>query len=255
MIGKIIDGRYRLQSLLSENTDSKTYIATEYYGNKVIVRALRKDNRIIYEMLYKELELMMKLKHPYISKIFECIEDSTYTYIIVEYIDGCSMREYLRLLGQFPEEKVIKYSMQIAIALQYIHSLNPPVINRDIKPDNIAIDSEDNIKLFDFGSAMEYTSNKDDGIALCTRGYAPPEQYCGKTVPQSDMFALGMLMCHLLTGIHPANMQYGDDIVNRLNCSRGLKEIIKKCIRLEPTARYSSDSELVVLLMNLYHPK
>ena len=96
------------------------------------------------------------------------------------------------------------WAMQLCDALSYLHSQNPPIIYRDMKPANVMLKPEGNIKIIDFGIAREYKEqNLADTTVLGTKGYAPPEQYSGQTDPRSDIFALGMTMHHLLTGMDP----------------------------------------------------
>ena len=169
----------------------------------------------------------------------------------MEYVEGSSLEALLSISrGVLPVEKVIRYAVQIAEALQYLHSLNPPIINRDIKPRNIMVDSDDNIKLIDFDIAMEYNPLQNDINIVGTKGYAAPEQYAGKTTPQSDIFALGMVMYQMLTGVNPAEQPCDTHAIRQYNSryTGELEEIVEKCTRTNPDDRFSSCSELIDVL-------
>ena len=198
--------------------------------------------------------MLQRFSHPHIRRVIEQIEDEKHIFLVLEYIDGTNLENVLSEAGGLlSEEKVIFYALQIAEALQYLHSLNPPIINRDIKPRNIMVDGFDNVKLVDFDIAMEYNPNIDDICILGTKGYAPPEQYIGKTIPKSDIYALGMVMHQLLTGVNPVEMQYEVKAIRQYNpsFSKGLEQIVEKCIKPNPDERYSSCSELINSLNKL----
>ena len=139
-------------------------------------------------------------------------------------------------------------------ALSYLHSQKPVIIYRDMKPANVMLKPEGNIKIIDFGIAREYKEQKlADTTVLGTKGYAPPEQYGGQTDPRSDIYALGMTMHHLLTGVDPRGgdpyapvRQWNPDL------SEGIEIIIDKCVQPAAENRYQSCSDL---LYDLEHPE
>ena len=116
-----------------------------------------------------------------------------------------------------------------------------------MKPTNVMLKPEGNIKLFDFGIAREYKEEKQkDTTVLGTRGYAPPEQYCGQTDARSDIYALGMTMHYLLTGVDPQ----GDDPYAPVRAwnpelSEGIELIINKCVQPAAENRYQSCADLL----------
>ena len=148
--------------------------------------------------------------------------------------------------------KVIEWAMQICDVLSYLHSQKPPIIYRDMKPANLMLKPNGNISIIDFGIAREYKEqNLADTTVLGTKGYAPPEQYSGQTDPRSDIFALGMTMHHLLTGIDPRNGEpYAPVRQWNPELSEGIEAIINKCVEPAAENRYQSCAELLVDLQD-----
>lgn len=248
---KLIGDKYWLQEIIGMGGMTKVYLAIDALGKQYAIKCILKsaiDQNTIGEALLSEVKILKKLDYPYIRKAIGQIEDDTYIYIVLEYVEGTDLETLASKAGGIlPKEKVIRYTLQIAEALQYIHSLNPPIINRNIKPRNILIDINDNVKLVNFGIAMEYNPNAADICALGTKGYAAPEQYTGRTTPKSDIFALGMLMHQLLTGVNPIKPPYEINLIRQYDptYSKELERIVEKCTRSNPDERYSSCLELI----------
>ena len=174
-------------------------------------------------------------------------------YVVMDYIEGLSLDKILAEYGAQPEELVIEWGKQICDALIYLHRQKPPIIYRDMKPANVMLNPEGNIKIIDFGIAREYKEQRlADTALLGTRGYAPPEQYNGQTDARSDIFALGMTMHHLLTGIDPrAGEAYAPVRMWNPELSEGIELIINKCVEPAPENRYQNCQDV---LYDLEHP-
>lgn len=254
LIGKLIGDKYRLKEIIGTGGLTKVYLAIDSTNKKFAVKSIMKNavaHKAVMDVILSEVELLKRLEHPNIRKAVEQIEDETHIFIVLEYVDAINLESLTSKTGGIlPVEKVIGYAVQIAEALQYIHSLNPPIINRDIKPRNILIDVDDNVKLVDFDIAMEYNPSQEDICVLGTKGYAPPEQYAGITTPKSDIFALGMVMHQLLTGVNPVEPPYETNPIRQYNSSytKELERIIEKCTRPNPDERYSNCRELIEAL-------
>lgn len=253
LIGKVVDGKYEILSLLGVGGITKVYLA-QHNGKKYALKTFNHNidsNKSIIGVLLGEVDLLRRLNHPGIRQVYDFIQDDAYTYIVMEYIEGTSLEYMMKKNGgPLPEKTVIRYAIQIAKALSYAHSQNPPIINRDIKPRNILVDSNDNIKLVDFDIAMPFDPNKEDICIIGTKGYAAPEQYSGKSTPRTDIYQLGISMHQLLTGIDPTQPPYETPPIRTVNSSlsKGLEKIINKCIELDPNKRYSNCLELIASL-------
>ncbi len=149
---------------------------------------------------------------------------------------------------------MVKWAMQLADGLSYLHKQKPPVVYRDMKPANVMLKPNGDVKLIDFGIAREYKEeHTHDTTVLGTKGYAPPEQYCGQTDARSDIFALGMTMHHLLTGVDPdGDTTYAPARQWNPDISEGVELIIDHCVEPAAENRYQTCADLIY---DLQHPE
>lgn len=257
LIGKKIDDQYRIWELLDTSREGaeKIYLSKDSRNREYFVKCICKTsiNDVIKKDIIRTASLVRRLSHPYIRKSMPPIEDEDFLFDISEYVAGQSLEEKLDSIdGPLAVEEAVRYAIQIATALEYLHSLNPPIIHRDIKPRYVLIDKQNNVKLFGFDIAMEYYPQQKDQLIVGTKGYAAPEQYNGNTTPKSDIYSLGVLMHQLLTGMTP-EMDLSEPIPIRLinpDLPEGLEYIIKKCTRSDPMERYQNCDELLKDLNN-----
>lgn len=258
-IGTVIDGKYQILKEIGRGGMSVVYLAMDTHLNKQwAVKEIRKkgsgkNDEIVVNSLLAEANMMKRLDHPALPRIVDIIDNGITIYVVMDYIEGESLDKVLNEFGAQPEDKVIAWAMQIADALSYLHAQKPPIIYRDMKPANVMLKPEGNIKIIDFGIAREYKElSLADTTVLGTKGYAPPEQYSGQTDPRSDIFALGMTMHHLLTGVDPRS---GDAYapVRQWNpeLSEGIEAIIDKCVQPASENRYQNCADL---MYDLEHP-
>ena len=259
-IGSVIDDKYEILKEIGRGGMSIIYLAMDKRLNKQwAVKEIRKkgsgkNDEIVVNSLLAEANMMKKLDHPALPRIVDIIDNGITIYVVMDYIEGESLDKILNEYGSQSEEMVIGWAKQLCDALGYLHMQNPPIIYRDMKPANIMLKPEGNIKIIDFGIAREYKEqNLADTTVLGTKGYAPPEQYSGQTDARSDIFALGMTMHHLLTGVDPRS---GDAYapVRQWNpeLSEGIEIIIDRCVEPVAENRYQSCSDL---LYDLEHPE
>lgn len=258
-IGTVIDGKYEILKEIGRGGMSIVYLAMDKHLNKQwAVKEIRKkgsgkNDEIVVNSLLAEANMMKKLDHPSLPRIVDIIDNGITIYIVMDYIEGESLDKILNEYGAQPEELVVNWAKQLCDALSYLHSQKPSIIYRDMKPANVMLKPEGNIKIIDFGIAREYKEQSlADTTVLGTKGYAPPEQYSGQTDPRSDIFALGMTMHHLLTGVDPRSgevyapvRQWNPDL------SEGIEIIIDRCVEPAAENRYQSCADL---LYDLEHP-
>lgn len=259
-IGTVIDGKYEILKEIGRGGMSIVYLAMDKRLNKQwAVKEIRKkgsgkNEEIVVNSLLAEANMMKRLDHPSLPRIVDIIDNGVTIYVVMDYIEGESLDKILNEYGAQPEEMVVNWAKQLCDALSYLHSQKPPIIYRDMKPANVMLKPEGNIKIIDFGIAREYKEqNLADTTVLGTKGYAPPEQYSGQTDPRSDIFALGMTMHHLLTGVDPRNGEpYAPVRQWNPELSEGIETIIDRCVEPAAENRYQSCADL---LYDLEHPE
>lgn len=257
-VGTVLDGKYEILKQIGKGGMSIVYLAMDKRLNKQwAVKEIRKtasgkNNEVVVNSLLAEANLMKRLDHPALPRIVDIIDNGQTIYVIMDYIEGESLGKILKEYGAQPQEQVLDWAKQLCDVLEYLHSQKPPIIYRDMKPDNVMLKPEGNLKVIDFGIAREYKEkNLADTTILGTRGYAPPEQHGSRqTDVRSDIYALGMTMHHLLTGADPRNADYMYVPIRQWNLelSGGLERIIDKCTALDPEDRYQNCSELMYAL-------
>lgn len=259
-IGTVIDGKYEVLREIGRGGMSVVYLAMDTHLNKQwAVKEIRKkgggkNDEIVVNSLLAEANMMKRLDHPALPRIVDIIDNGFTIYVVMDYIEGESLDKILNEYGPQPEDKVVTWAMQIADALAYLHSQRPPIIYRDMKPANVMLKPEGNIKIIDFGIAREYKEQKlADTTVLGTKGYAPPEQYSGQTDARSDIFALGMTMHHLLTGVDPrTGGTYAPARMWNPGISEGVEAIIDRCVQPASENRYQTCADLIY---DLEHPE
>ena len=258
-IGSVLVGKYEILKEIGRGGMSYVYLAMDTHLNRNwAVKEVRKrgsgknHDEIVVNSLLAEANMVKRLDHPALPRIVDIIDDGTTIYIVMDFIEGESLDKIVKEYGAQPEEKVIAWAMQVCDVFSYLHSQKPPIIYRDMKPSNLMLKPNGNISIIDFGIAREYKEqNLADTTVLGTKGYAPPEQYSGQTDPRSDIFALGMTMHHLLTGVDPRNGEpYAPVRQWNPELSEGIEAIINKCVEPAAENRYQSCAELLLDLQD-----
>ena len=219
--GTVLDGKYEILKEIGRGGMSIVYLARDNRLNKQwAVKEMKNDGSKSRETLLKGLEreanILKDVDHPVLPRIVDIINSRGIIYVVMDFIEGTNIAEILKDEGAQPQEKVIEWGRQLASALDYLHSMNPPIIYRDMKPSNVMLKPEGGVKLIDFGTAKEYTiENNADTTALGTRGYAAPEQFGDaqgrgiyKTDARTDIYNLGATMYHMVTGKNPCEPPY-----------------------------------------------
>lgn len=259
VVGQVIDDKYEILKLIGQGGMSKVYLAMDKRLNKqwaikeIEKRVKDRNNEVVIQSAIAEANMIKQLDHPSIVRIVDIIDNGNVIYIIEDYIEGETLSTILDNNGAQPQELVIEWAMQLCDALEYLHTRKPPIVYRDMKPANVMLKPDGNIKIIDFGIAREY---KEQGLAdtvcLGTKGYAAPEQFGGKgqTDARTDIYCLGVTLYHLLTGQNPCEPPYEIYPIRYWNpqLSAGSEAIIQKCTQLNPEDRYQSCTELLYAL-------
>ncbi len=251
MSNLVLEDRYELLRVIGQGGMSVVHLAYDLRLDKQwAVKEIRSDkieNQVYIDSLIKEANLIRNLDSKYLPRIVDIVKKKDIVYIIMDYIDGKTAASLVEE-GPQAQEDVIEWGIQLAEVLSYLHSQNPPIIYRDMKPQNVMITSNNEVRLIDFGTAREYkVEGNNDTTCLGTPGYAAPEQYggIGQTDERTDVYSLGKTLFHLVTGINPTTIADVEGIrYYNPNLSSGLEKIIEKTLQPNPKNRYQNCLDL-----------
>lgn len=268
LLGQTLDGRYLIEQKLGRGGFGAVYLASDNkaVSRKVVVKIMRPEqasNEWGSKRFKQEVEALSRIDHPSVVGLFDCGETTSgRPYIVMQYIDGRSLRSFLLPEGM-PFLSVARIIRQIGDALTAAHEAG--ILHRDLKPENIMVkidnDDEEHVKVIDFGVAKVKNSiinlSTGQGIAVGTIAYMSPEQLTDQPLtPQSDVYALGLIAYEMLTGRRPANpesafnlleMQRAGVRVKPIDLRPALTEaannVILKALSFEPRDRYERACE------------
>jgi serine/threonine-protein kinase len=254
--------QYRIDSLVARSGMASIFRGTDMRsGRQVAIKVPHPEmecDPVLFDRFRREGDIGAKLDHPGVMKVFPH-EDGSQVYMVMEWVEGRLLRQILTEGGKLPVRRAVKITVAICVALDYIHTHG--VVHRDLKPENIMVDSEDRIKIIDFGIASMSGSRRLTFAKLSqvmgTPDYISPEQVKGKRGDgRSDIYALGAMLYEMLTGKTPFSGPNPFAIMNdRLlnnpvppreidpEISPELQEIIYRALEREPKNRYASARE------------
>lgn len=262
-IGKRLDSRYDIMEIIGVGGMAVVYKAYDNYNNRIVAVKVLKDEYIANEEFKRrfknESKAIAVLSHPNIVKVFDVSYGDMLQYIVMEYVDGITLKEYTKQQGRVNTREAIYFITQILRALQHAHDKG--IVHRDVKPQNIMLQSDGTIKVTDFGIARfsrGETKTMTEG-AIGSVHYISPEQAKGNvTDAKTDLYAVGVMLYEMLTGSLPfqsdnavsvALMQLQKEPImpRTLNpgISLGLEQIIMKAMQKNAVDRYQSASEML----------
>ena len=263
VLGKMLEGRYLLEELIGVGGMANVYkgydtveqrpvavkmLRDEYAGNEDFLRRFRNESKAIYS-----------LNHPCIVKIYDVILTGRNPAIVMEYVEGITLKEYIDKKGQVSTRVAVALTLQLMAALQHAHENG--IVHRDIKPQNIMVKSDGTIKVMDFGIArfaMSQSRTLTDR-AIGSVHYISPEQAMGDGVVdhRTDIYSAGVILFEMLTGRLPfeadspvsvAIKQIEDNPLRprELNpqVPQGLEDIVMKAMAKDPDRRYQSAGQM-----------
>jgi predicted Ser/Thr protein kinase len=225
--GTILHGRYRIDKQLAVGGFGAVYLSTDTKSNKqVAIKEMicpdPQEYSIRLNFFRREADILKMLdKVPIVPRVFDYFEkDKEQTaHLVLEFIRGQDLLKLMEAAENkpFPIPQIIEWAKSICDVLQHMHTQQPPLVHRDLKPDNIMLlEDQRSIKMIDFGTARDVGRTQKERLAAKTRvyteGYAPPEQIIGKPEPRSDLFALAGTLYHLATGKAPEGFYTAKEI-------------------------------------------
>jgi serine/threonine protein kinase len=227
-----VAGRYRLERILGEGASGRVYLArdTKERGAVWAVKELDytalpiDETEEARQLFAREAELLKRLSHPSLPKVVDHFRIDDRDYLVMERVEGPTLEKILADRPEpLPEGKIWTIGLGLLETLDYLHRRNPPIIYRDLKPANVMVAMNGEVKLIDFGIARVVMPQKaGDTTAYGTPGYAPPEQYQGRTSPASDVYALGMTLLRAATLYDPPEFKFTHPAAIDLNSGLSL---------------------------------
>ena len=262
-IGLRLDGRYEITELIGVGGMADVYRGRDIMENRTVaVKILKSEysaNEEFVRRFRNESKAIAVLSHPNIVKIYDVGYENSMQYIVMEYIDGITLKEYIEQQGMLKWRDCVHFTIQILRALQLAHDRG--IVHRDIKPQNVMLLSDGSIKVMDFGIATfsREVENTPNEKTMGSVHYVSPEQASGaRTDERSDIYSVGVMMYEMLTGRKPFN---GDTPVAVAlkhmhdapvaptqfvsSIYPGLEEIILHAMEKEPSKRYQSASGMI----------
>lgn len=264
LIGKKLDGRYLIESLIGVGGMANVYKGCDVRtGNQIAVKVLKEeflDNEELVRRFKNESKAISILNHPNIVKVYDVSVTDQLQYIVMEYIDGITLKEYLKQRnGALTWKEVVHFATQVLSALDHAHSKG--IVHRDVKPQNIMLQADGSIKMMDFGIARfsRAQSQTVSDKAIGSVHYISPEQAKGDhTDARTDIYSVGVMMYEMLSGKLPfdgtgavsiAIMQISEKPKPLAEVAPtipvGLRQITEKAMEKDPADRYQSAQEML----------
>ena len=265
MIDRIISGRYLIRAQIGSGGMAVVYKATDTQtGSVVALKVLRREYNSDLDFIRRfarEAEAASKMFHENIVNTLDYGEDGDDRYIVMEYVEGQTLKEMIRRKGRIDPQQAVPMCIRILAAIDHAHKNN--IVHRDIKPQNILVDRHGQVKVADFGIArsMRQDTNitlHDPGVALGSVHYFSPEQASGEVVDQkSDLYSVGVVLYEMLTGLLPFDGETAISVaLKHVNedplsmrtidpsISKGLDEVVLRALSKDLSKRYQSAAEM-----------
>ncbi|XP_078675703.1 MAP/microtubule affinity-regulating kinase 3-like isoform X37 [Branchiostoma floridae x Branchiostoma belcheri] len=256
-------GKYRLLKTIGKGNFAKVKLARHVpTGKEVAIKIIDKTqlNPSSLQKLFREVRIMKMLNHPNIVKLFEVIETEKTLYLVMEYASGGEVFDYLVAHGRMKEKEARAKFRQIVSAVQYCHQKR--VVHRDLKAENLLLDSDMNIKIADFGFSNEFTPGNKLDTFCGSPPYAAPELFQGKKYdgPEVDVWSLGVILYTLVSGSLPFDGQNLKELRERVlrgkyripfYMSTDCENLLKRFLVLNPLKRGSLEAIMRDRWMNV----
>lgn len=253
--GTVLQGRYRIVDTLGRGGFGAVYrcedlrLPGKRWALKELVcpdPAIATEARKNFE---REAHMLSALRHRTLPVIVDYFSEGESTYLLMEEVEGQTLARLVEQEGPATEGEALRWALEIARVLDYLHQQRPPVIFRDLKPENVMITEDRHVKLIDFGLARHFDPGKRrDTEAMGSVGYAPPEVWedVGQTDARSDVYSLGATLYFVLTGKPPSPV-YGTHKLGpyRPGISPELETLVLRCMEPDPAKRFGSAAELI----------
>lgn len=245
------DARYQVLGALGVGGQGSAYTALDRVDNcSVVLKEFIlpvfvnvKVRKSALEQFENEAKILRQLNNDQIVKLLDFFVEDHRAYLVLEHIEGTSLRTLVDKQGPLKEDRVRSLAVQMCRILEYLHGLRPPVVHRDFTPDNLILRNDGKLKLIDFNVAQQ-VEETTTGTVVGKHAYLPPEQFRGEPTTQSDLYALGATLYYLLTGEDPEPISSSHPRAKVPEVSQDLDEIIARATNISEEDRYKSAAEI-----------
>jgi len=257
--GKILNAGIVVEKALSYGGSSAIYLGRLSNGKPIVLKEFVVADSLSPElkakalsMFKKEATLLSKIDHADIAKIYDHFVENGRHYMILEYIQGEDLRRLTARRGKFSERRVVQWLRQILHIILYLEHQSPPIVHRDLTPENIVLRPNGKLALIDFGAANEFIGTAT-GTVVGKQGYIAPEQFRGKAEAKSDIYSLGCTAFYLLTGTEPEALRECEPKKYNDQLSDNLSDLVKRMTCQNSQDRLGTDDALKKLsLLGFY---
>jgi len=242
------EGRYKIKKSLGVGGQGAAYQSLDQSSGDIVV--LKEFLLPIYvDMSVRKDVLESFESEARILKLLDFFVEDHRAYLVLEHIDGLSLREVIAKHGPLSEQRVLQLAKQMCTILNYLHSQEPAVVHRDFTPENLILRHDGVLKLIDFNVARQVESNAT-GSVVGKPAYLPPEQFRGQPVPQSDIYGMGATLSFLLTGEEPEpiSVSHPQELVPTI--SSAMDAIVARATAIDLKTRYQSCHQILQDLGN-----
>lgn len=250
------EGRLKIDGQLAFGGLSAVYIAHYNDGAPVVVKESVLPSGVqdelkekAHEMFRREAEILSALDNPRIARVLDFFQEQGRNYLVLSYIEGVDLRRFVREQGAQKPIVVKRWLTEMTELIAYLHGHKPPVVHRDVSPDNIVLAYDGKLSLIDFGASNLFVGTAT-GTLVGKQAYISPEQFRGKASLASDIYSLGCTMAFVLTGRDPEPLSRCD-LQDELRDSPGLCRLIAMMTEQDEHKRPASCAELAALLAEL----
>lgn len=249
---KLQSGRVRIVRQLASTPWSATYLARTGERRLVILKESivpgdSTASQKAAELFDRECKVLSTLNHSRIARVSDNFQEKNRRYLVLEYFPGNDLRELVRRRGAISQDRALAIALQVCEALEYLHGQEPPILHRDLTPDNIVLDEDGSVYLIDFGASKYFFANAT-GTLVGKQSYIAPEQLRGKPQVQSDIYALGATIYTLLSAKDPLPLNECELKVGRNVTSFELCDLVARMTRFNAADRPRSVTEVRQLL-------
>ncbi len=208
------------------------------------------EHKAACEQFEREIRILGKVRHAGVIKLIDAFVEDHRAYLVLEHVDGVSLKDYVHKHGPLDEEKVVELGIQACEILEYLHGMRPSLMHLDFSPENLLFDGRGRMVLIDFNISAEENSIRTRTV-MGKQRYMAPEQYRGQPQPVSDLYSLGATLSFLLTGVEPEPISVAKPAKHRPELSAGLASVIAQATALDERERIGSAAKFKQALQSL----